>query len=58
MNFQTYEAEKILYKMVEHLTSDRPDMEPRASLVGDLWCVPDRKQTAVHRAGNSGDVSV
>ena len=47
-----------VYKTVEHLTSDRPDMEPRVSLVGDLWCVLDKKQIAVHRAGSSRDVNV
>jgi hypothetical protein len=56
MNFQTYAADKVLYKTVEHLTSDRPDMEPRVTLVGDLWGVLDRKQTALHRTGSSRDV--
>jgi len=36
MNFQTYAAEQVLYKTVEHITLDRPDIEPRVSLVGDL----------------------
>ena len=58
MNFHTYAAEKVWYKTVENLTSDRPDMEPRVRLVGDLWCVLDKEQTAVHSAGSSGDVSV
>jgi len=38
MNFQTCAADKVLYKTVQHLTSDRPDMEPRVRLVDDLWC--------------------
>jgi len=58
VNFQKYAAEKVLYKTVEHLTLVRPDMEPRVTLVGDIWCVLDRKQITVHRAGSSRDVSV
>jgi len=58
MNFQTYAAEQVLYKTVEHITLDRPDIEPRVSLVGDLWCVLDRKQNAAHRTRSSRDVRV